>query len=316
MTERRRLGVRGPLVTRLGLGCAPIGNLYTAVDDAAAVATVDAAWEAGIRFFDTAPLYGHGLSERRLGTALAGRPRDEIVVATKVGRLLRPVDGAPPTDIFVDVPPLEPVFDFSRDAVLRSIDGSLARLGLDRLDVVHVHDPDDHAAEALRSAFPTLIELRDQGVIGAVGCGMNQTALLRRFVDEVDLDAILLAGRYTLLDQSGTDLLDACAERGVGVILGGVFNSGLLADPEGSPTYDYQPASDRLVERARELARRGTTLGVPLPAAAIQFGFGHEAVASVVIGARSAEEIVEDVELGTRSLAPGWRDALVSGPGR
>ncbi len=293
--ERRRLGRRGPAVTRLGLGCAPLGNLFRAVDPADARATVDAAWDAGIRWFDTAPLYGHGLSEQRLGEALRARPRDEVVVASKVGRTLRPVAGSPSDSPFVDVAAVEPVFDFSRDGVLASIEASLDRLGLDRLDVVHVHDPDDHADQAVAEAFPTLVELRDQGVITAVGCGMNQTALLARFVREVDLDAVLVAGRYTLLDRSADDdLFDACVTHEVGVILGGVFNSGLLADPDSAPTYDYAAAPPELVRRARRIRDVAAGFGVSLPAAAVRFALAHPAVTTVVVGARSAKEICAD----------------------
>lgn len=312
-TERRRLGTRGPMVTRLGLGCAPIGNLFAAVSDDDAHATVDAAWDAGLRLFDTAPLYGHGLSEQRLGQALRGRPRDELVIATKVGRLLVPADPRHGDSIFVDAPALAPVFDFSRDGTLRSLEASLERLGLDRIDVVHVHDPDDHADEAVAGAFPALCELRDQGVIGAVGCGMNQVALLRRFVDEVDLDVILLAGRYTLLDRSGgDDLLPVCHERGIGVIVGGVFNSGLLADPDATPTYDYGPAAPELVARARTLRDRAVAYGVPLPAAAIGFALRNEAVTSVIVGARSADEVREDVALASTAIPTElWSDLNV-----
>ena len=306
MTDpRRRLGPRGPEVTRLGLGTAPLGNLFSTVTDADSDATVSAAWDAGIRFFDTAPLYGHGLAERRLGRALDGRPRDEYVIATKVGRLLRPWSGAPPPRIFTDVPDLEPVFAYSRDDTLRSIDESLERLGLDRVDVVHVHDPDDHEADAMSGAFPALIELRDQGVIGAVGAGMNQCEMLDRFVQRVDLDCILLAGRYTLLDRSGAEvLLPRCAERNVGVVIGGVFNSGLLADPDANRTYDYVPASKSLRARARDLQKIARAGGVTLRAAALQFVLAHPAVTSVVVGARTAQEVHDDVDDASGVIPP------------
>ena len=299
----RRLGARGPAVTRLGLGAAPLGNLFSSLSDATAEATVGAAWDAGIRFFDTAPLYGHGLSERRLGRALRSRPRDEYVIASKVGRLLRPSVGESLPTVFVDAPDLDPVFAYSRDDTLRSIEESLNRLGLDRLDVVHVHDPDDHEAAALRGAFPALVELRDQGVIGAVGCGMNQWQMLDRFVARVDLDCVLLAGRYTLLDRTGADvLLPHCAERGVGVILGGVFNSGVLADPEANATYDYLAAAPEVVSRARALRAVCATHGVALGAAAMQFALAHPAVTSVVVGARSVDEVGVDVAYATTAL--------------
>lgn len=291
-------------MTRLGLGCAPLGNLFQAVADDDAAATVDAAWDAGWRLFDTAPLYGHGLSERRLGAALAGRPRDEYVLSTKVGRLLRPpAAGSTVETIFVDAPDLDPVFAYSRDAVLRSIDESLERLGVDRIDVVHVHDPDDHEQAALDGAFPALIELREQGVVGAVGCGMNQWQMLDRFVDRVDLDCVLLAGRYTLLDPSGGDeLLPHCLDRGVGVVIGGVFNSGLLADPDERATYDYASAPIHLVAQARAMAQVCTAHGVSLTAAALQFALDHPAVTSVLVGARSAAEVHSDATAAAAAL--------------
>jgi len=281
--------------TRLGLGCAPIGNLFSAVTDEDAAATVDASWAAGIRLFDTAPLYGNGLSELRLGRALAGRARDEYVLSTKVGRLLRP-SATSEGSIFVDVPAREAVFAYGADDVRRSIGESLERLGVDRIDVVHVHDPDDHEAEALDGAFPALVQLRDEGVIGAVGCGMNQWQMLARFVERVDLDCVLLAGRYTVLDRSGGDeLLPSCAERGVGVVIGGVFNSGLLVDPDLNPTYDYAAAPPEQLARARAMRDACATYGVPLVAAAVQFPLRHPAVTSVVVGARAAAEVEADV---------------------
>ena len=294
--EQRQLGPRGVQVTRIGLGCAPIGNLFAAVSDTDAAATVDAAWDEGIRLFDTAPLYGHGLSERRLGRALAHHDRDSYTLSTKVGRLLRPPTDTAPSTIFVGAPSLVPTPAFSRDDVMRSIEESLERLSLDRLDIVHVHDPDDHESEALDGAFPALIELREAGVIRAVGCGMNQAEMLGRFVERVDLDCVLLAGRYTLLDRRGADLLlPRCLERGVGVIVGGVFNSGLLIDPDLHQTYDYAPARPDVVKRARSMRAACERHGVGLAAAAIQFALNHPAVCSVVIGARSAAEVRADV---------------------
>lgn len=284
----------------LGLGCAPLGNLFTPVTDEDAAATVDAAWDAGVRFFDVAPLYGHGLAERRLGAALQGRPRDEYRVSTKVGRLL--VSGQDDGSMFAGVPPLRPVFDFSYDATLRSLDESLQRLGLDRVDVLLVHDPDDHAEEALAGAFPALRRLRDEGVVKMIGAGMNQTAMLSRFVREAAIDCLLVAGRWTLLDRSAADeLLPLCAGqpgateriegRGVEVIAGGVFNSGLLARPDAAATYDYTTAPAALVDRARAMAATCERHGVSLTAAAVQFPARHSAVATVLTGCRSADEV-------------------------
>src|SRR4051812_28436351 len=271
ISERRTLGATSVSVTRLGLGCAPLGNLYREVDDADARATVEGAWDAGVRFFDTAPLYGHGLSEVRLGAALAARASDraDAVVATKVGRVLK--TGPPGDTIFAGVPPVRPVFDFSADGVRRSLDDSLARLGLDRVDVLHVHDPDDHEEDASGGAFPALRRLRDEGVVGAIGAGMNQSAMLTRFVRDAGIDCALLAGRYTLLDQSALDdLLPAATSAGVSLICGGVFNSGLLADPRPGAPFDYAAASPSLVERARNLHAVCRRHDVPAVAAAMQ----------------------------------------------
>lgn len=297
---------------RLGLGTAPLGNLFTAVSDADADATVHSAWVSGIRTFDTAPQYGHGLAEVRLGRALAQYPRDQFVLSSKVGRVLvaPPAGASRPTTAFVEIPAVDPVFDYSRDGVLRSLDDTLTRLGVDRLDVVHVHDPDHHEAEALATAFPTLIELREQGVIGAVGCGMNQVEMLARFVEQVDLDCILLAGRYSLLDRTGAALLDECARRGVQVIAGGVFNSGLLAAPVEGATFDYAAAAPELVAAAQRLQSVCAEFGVPLPAAAVQFVLRHAAVTCALVGARSAEEIEADVAFAEVVIDPALWPAL------
>jgi D-threo-aldose 1-dehydrogenase len=312
-TLRVQLATTDVVVTRLALGTAPLGNLYTAVDDAQAAATVDAAWDAGVRFFDTAPLYGHGLAERRIGAALASRPRDEYTIATKVGRLL--IQGrTDPDTIFADVPEVAPVFDFTYDGALRSLEESLGRLGLDRVDVVHVHDPDDHEADALAGAFPALRRLRDEGVVGAIGAGMNQAPMLARFVREAGLDCVLLAGRYTLLDQSGLDeLLPLCEREGVAVIAAGVFNSGLLADPRPGATYDYAPAAEPLVRRAAEMKATCESEGVSLRAAALQFPLRHPAVSSVLVGARSAQEMAENASDFASPIPPLLWDRLAMG---
>jgi len=296
----------------LGLGTAPLGNLFSAVIDEEALATVNAAWARGVRYYDTAPQYGHGLAETRLGRALARYPRDEYRLVSKVGRVLDapPAGSTRPASAFVDLPGVDPVFDYSRDGVLRSIDDSLARLDVDRLDIVHVHDPDGHEASALATAFPTLIELRDQGVIGQVGSGMNQVAMLERFVEQVDLDCILLAGRYTLLDRTGEQLLQRCLERGVEVIAGGVFNSGLLANPSVDATFDYATAAPALVARAQRLQAVCSQFGVPLPAAAIQFASRHPAIVMTLVGARSVAEIEADIDYAEMDIDPALWEAL------
>jgi D-threo-aldose 1-dehydrogenase len=290
----------------LALGCAPLGGLYEPVPEAQARATVDAAWEAGIRMFDTAPHYGAGLSERRLGAALRGRPRDELVLSTKVGRLLLPAD-VPHAQGFAGEPPVRRVFDFSRDGVRRSLEGSLERLGLDRADLVHVHDPDDHLDQAIAEGLPALAELRDAGVVGALGAGANQPEPLARIVREADVDWVLVAGRLTLLVQSAAEeLLPLCLERGVQVIAAGVFNSGLLA---GGTTYDYRPAPPELVERARRIAAVCARHGVAVTDAAMAYPRRHAAVRAVLVGARSPQEVAEDVAGFHRPIPEAlWQD--------
>ena len=257
---------------------------------------VEAAWQAGIRFFDTAPLYGHGLAERRLGEVLRTKPRDEFVLATKVGRLLR--EGAPPdpSQSYKGVPAVNPVFDFSYDGVMRSVEESLTRLGLDRVDVLHIHDPDDHFDEALSGAYQALDRLRQEGSIKAVGAGMNQAEMPARFARAANFDCFLLAGRYTLLDRTGAhDLLPLCEERGIAIIAGGVFNSGILANPGPGATFDYRAAPADLVRQAERLRLTCARHGVELKAAALQFPLRHPTVASVLTGCRSVAEVEENV---------------------
>jgi D-threo-aldose 1-dehydrogenase len=283
-------------VTRLALGAAPLGNLFTPVGDAEARATVDAAWDAGVRTFDTAPHYGLGLSERRLGEALRDRPRDAYTLSTKVGRLLSPVEssGDDLANGFAVPATHERVWDFSADGIRRSVEESLTRLGLDRIDIAYLHDPDDHEQQAFASGYPALEQLRAEGMVGAIGAGMNQTAMLERFVRETDVDVVLLAGRYSLLDRSGGDsLLPEAERRGASVLVGGVFNSGLLADPRPGATFDYAPASQPLLERALRLKALCAEYGVPLRAAALQFPLRQEVVAGVLVGARTPAEIAD-----------------------
>jgi D-threo-aldose 1-dehydrogenase len=310
-TASVKLGRTDVTVTRLGLGCAPIGGLYEPVSEAAARAVVDRAWEHGLRLFDTAPLYGSGLSERRVGAALRDRPRDELVLSTKVGRLLRA--GREPDAAFEGAPPLAPVFDFSYDGVLRSLDESLERLALDSVDVVYIHDPDDHFDKALAGAYPALERLRDEGVVRAIGVGMNQSEMLARFARETDVDCLLLAGRYTLLDTSAlNELLPLCLDRGIAVIAGGVFNSGVLA---GNARYNYAPAEPEVLARVSRLAEICTRWDVPLSAAAVQFPLGHPAIACVLVGCRSSAEVDEDVALFELDVpAELWEELQANGP--
>jgi D-threo-aldose 1-dehydrogenase len=291
-----KLGRTDLQVTRLSFGTAPIGNLFEAVTDAAAEAALEVAWRSGIRFYDTAPLYGHGLSETRLGRFLRDKPRDSYVLASKVGRLLRSGVPSEPGQSYVDVPPVNPIFDFSYDATLRSVEESLQRLGLDRIDILHIHDPDDHYEEALSGSYRALDRLRSEGVIGAVSAGMNQWQMLSRFTREGDFDCFLLAGRYTLLDQSAfAELMPLALERGVAIIAAGVFNSGVLADPKPNARFNYQQAPPALIEKARRIAAVCARHGVPLKTAAVQFPGAHPAVPTVLIGSRSAAQVAENV---------------------
>ncbi|GGX60044.1 aldo/keto reductase [Streptomyces minutiscleroticus] len=313
------LGGTGVEVSRLALGCAALGNLYRPVTDEEARATVDAAWDAGVRTFDTAPHYGLGLSERRLGAALRERPRDAYTLSTKVGRLLVPHPGGAAGDDlahgFAVPADHRRVWDFSAGGVRRSLEASLDRLGLDRVDVALIHDPDDHAGQALREAYPALERLRDEGVVRAIGIGMNRSALPTRFLRETDIDLVLLAGRYTLLEQDGlAELLPEAAARGRSVVIGGVFNSGLLTAPRPGATYDYAPAPQPVLDRARRLAEITGRHGVPLRAAALRFPFGHPAVASVLAGARSAREVDDAVEQLRRPVPDAlWEELRAEG---
>lgn len=288
------LGGSGVPVSGLAFGGAAIGNLFTEVSDEQAHEAVTAAWERGIRYFDTAPHYGLGLSEQRLGAALKAHPRSEFTISTKVGRRLEP-SGAGGDDLancFAVPAAQRRVWDFSADGVRRTLEASLERLGLDRVDVVYLHDPDDHAEEAFREGYPALEKLRSEGVVGAIGAGMNQTEMLTRFVRDTDVDVVLCAGRYTLLDRSAlTDLLPAAVEQGVSVVVGGAFNSGLLADPQPGATYNYAQAPGELLDMALRMKEIAGRHGIGLRAAALAYCASHPAVASVLVGARSAAEV-------------------------
>jgi D-threo-aldose 1-dehydrogenase len=301
-------------VTRLGLGLAPIGGLFGTVGEAGAVDTIDAAWQAGIRYFDTAPLYGAGLSERRAGAALAGRDRSAYTLSTKVGRRL--VSGVPrEAAMWAEPTGQVPVFDFSAEGTRAAYRDSLIRLGLGRADILHIHDPDEHFAEAMAGSRRALIEMRKEGLVSAVSAGMNQSAMLTEFARTGDFDCFLLAGRYTLLDQSGlADLLPECERRGISIIAAGVYNSGILADPSPGATYEYVPASAQMLARAHAIQAVCDRHGVPLRAAALQFPFGHPAIRTVLIGARSPAEVADAVAMASTEI-PGqlWRDMVAAG---
>jgi D-threo-aldose 1-dehydrogenase len=288
--KKRRLGRTSCFVTELGMGTAPLGGLYTPVSEEVALETLEAAWASGVRLFDTAPLYGNGLSERLLGSFLKFKPREEYVLATKVGRRLR----APTLQAGEGMPP---VFDFSYDGVMRAFEESLLRLGAERVDILHIHDPDNHYRDALAGAYKALDNLRSQGAIKAVGAGMNQSEMLVRFARDGVFDCFLLAGRYTLLDQGAlAEFLPLWEERGISVIAAGVYNSGILADPRANAKFDYQDADQSLINRA------------------MQFAAAHPAVATTLTGARSPTEIEENVAAYSLAISPVvWEDLLAEG---
>lgn len=308
------LGRTGLPVTRLMFGAAPIAGLFAPVPADDARATLEAAWTSGIRAFDTAPHYGAGLSEQRLGAFLRERPRAEFVLSTKVGRRLVPADGdVEGAEGFYGTPRFSRVRDYSRDGVLASLEDSLARLGLDRIDIALIHDPDEHGAQALDGAYPALAELRAAGTVGAIGLGMNQTAMLEWFIRRADLDCVMVAGRYTLLDRGAAHtLFPLCREREVAVLAAGVFNSGVLADPSPGATYDYTAADPELIARVTRIRTLCERHGLPIGAAALQFTLAHPAVTAAVVGARSPQEVAEDTGYLAQPLPAGLLDELAA----
>lgn len=302
----------------LGMGCAALGNLYAPVSSDDALAALAAAWAGGVRFFDTAPYYGHGLSEARLGTFLNGRP--DAIIATKVGRSLAHGEAAGDTG-FVDAALARPYFDYSAGGVAAQVAESLTRLNADRVDLLLVHDlgalthGTDHPRQldvALAGAFPVLADLKRQGITRGIGLGVNEVAICLDVLAAVDLDVILLAGRYTLLEQQPLDdLLPLCATRGVRVVVGGPFNSGVLA---GDGHYDYGAVPATVAARVRALAAICARHQVPLPAAALQFPLAHPVVASVIPGVRSAAEMAANLRHFTHPIPPAlWADMKDAG---
>lgn len=296
-----RGGLKAPI---LSYGSAPIGNLFKEVSDQDAHEAVVAAWETGVRYFDTAPHYGLGLAERRLGEALAQYPRSEYLISTKVGRLLEPTDAHPGENDLADgfLVPKNFIrnYDYSGDAVKRSIEASLKRMNTDHIDIVFVHDPDDYYEQALNGAFPALSKLRDEGVIKSFGSGMNQAEMLTEFAKRTDLDVLMLAGRYTLLEQDSLDnLLPVAVEKNISIVAAGVFNSGLMSKnrPAADATYNYAPAPKELIDKVNQIADICESHGVSLPAAAAQFPLGHSAVANICLGARNRDQVERNAEL-------------------
>jgi D-threo-aldose 1-dehydrogenase len=312
-----------------GFGAAPIGNMRRILTDAAAEATVAQAWALGLRYFDTAPLYGHGLSERRVGAALRDQPRGDFLLSTKVGRLLELcAPGDEDSGIYLGAPPFKVRFDYSHDGVMRSYEASLARLGLDRIDIVYVHDIDAmthgsrQAAEARtrelidQGGWRALDELRAAGDVAAIGAGVNEWEACVRLIELADPDLFLLAGRYTLLEQDAlASLLPACTARGIGVVVGGPFNSGILATGAvPGAMYNYAPAPEPILRRTEAIEAICTRHGVRLPQAALQFPLGHPAVVSVIPGGQTPAEVADNLSLLNAPIPDRlWRDLKAAG---
>jgi D-threo-aldose 1-dehydrogenase len=308
VAQRRTIGRRGLQVTGLGLGTAPLGGLYSDLSDEQALATVAAAYEAGVRFFDTAPHYGHTKAEHRLGDALRRYPRDQFVLSTKTGRHFvprtTPYDGS---EGWQDPLPFQAIYDYTHDGILRSFEDSQQRLGIVEIDILLIHDigrvthgeknPFYWKQLTEGGGFRALDELRSAGVVKAVGLGVNEGAAILEAMADFDIDCALLAGRYTLLEQATLDdLLPACEAKGVSLLLGGAFNSGILArGVQGDLKFNYVAAPKEVIERVARLEAVCREHDVPLAAAALQFPYAHPAVATVLTGARSVEELRENV---------------------
>ena len=280
-------------LTRLSLGTAPLAGLFKSVDISESDQLIRTALDNGMNYFDTAPLYGHGLAEERLGRILSNVTKP-FVLQTKVCRVLNWVEKADPVPWFPDADPhIQPVFDYSADGIKRSLDESLKRLGVDQIDIALMHDAENHISEAINIAYPVLADLKRQGIIKAIGIGINLCDVAIEIMKNVDLDIVLLAGRYTLLDQSAQNkLLPYALERRVDITIGGVFNSGVLADPKPGATFEYLPASDEIIKKAQEIGAFLKNLGIPLTAAALQFPLRHPAVTSVLTGSRNSKELL------------------------
>ena len=324
-----RLGNGGIDFTELGFGAAPIGNLYRAICEDDAQAVLARAWDAGVRYFDTAPLYGLGLSETRLNHFLRGKPRDSYILSTKIGRHLRP---CPPEERdgigkWFDVPARREVYDYSYDGVLRSLDASLQRTGLDRIDILYAHDLDSanhrsqdalnaRLSEFMSGGYRALLELRDQGVIKAFGAGVNAWQPCQRLIERGDFDLFLLAGRYTLLEQAPLDsFLPLALQRGVGIVIGGPYNSGILATgPKPGAFYNYDPAPDHILARVTALQVVCQAHGVRLVDAAFQFPLRHPAVVSIIPGAQGVAEMDSNAA-AERAQIPAalWSDLKAQG---
>ena len=328
MIETRNIGATGIALTELGFGGAPLGLVGDLITEEEAVAVMMRAWDGGVRYFDTAPLYGHGLSEKRVGRVLRELPRDAFVLSTKVGRLLVPKEEGERVGRSHDNEPFGIRYDYSYDAAKRSVEASLDRLGLDRIDILLCHDIDSWTHgdaqpgifdAARNGALPALRELREQGVVRAIGLGVNEWQVCSRVLDVMDVDCFLLAGRFTLLEQEPLDaFLPKCLERSVSIIIGGPYNSGILTtDDRRQATYDYKPAPDGLWQKAQAIRRMCESHGVDPRAAALQYPLRHAAVAAVIPGMRAMEEVETNLDLIARDIPDAlWRDLADAGLAR
>jgi len=314
--ELRRISDTDIAVSCLGFGGASMGNMYTVARDDAAMNAIRRAIEAKIRYFDTAPMYGFGKSERLYGSVLKNQPRDSFVLSTKVGRLIKAGKPTPESEDtpFVEIDNAFSVFDYSRDGVLRSLEESRKRLGIDTIDIVYIHDPDvnDSFKQALEEAFPALADLKRQGIIGAIGAGMNQAEMLCDFAKNAEFDCFLLAGRYTLLDQIALkELLPLCQKKNISIIIGGAYNSGILATGavEGA-YYNYAPAPPEIMEKTRKIESVCTRYKIPMKAAALQFPFGHPTVVSNIPGVKTKDRFEENLSLFTYPIPADFWAAL------
>ncbi|WP_334174599.1 aldo/keto reductase [Pseudoxanthobacter sp.] len=323
-SEMRVFGRSGLLVSAFAFGAAPIGNFRKEIDDATSDAMVRRAWDAGVRFFDTSPLYGHGLSELRLGHALRWMPRDEYVISTKVGRLLKParrseIDFAPWANAAANT--LH--FDYSYDGTMRSVEDSLQRLALERIDIAFIHDVDrythgdaqpDMFRQAMDGAWRALAQLRSEGVVKAIGVGVNEWDVCQQALERHDFDAFLLAGRYTLLEQEAQEtFLPMCAARNVAVVVGGGFNSGILATGAvPGARYNYAPAPAAVMERVARIEEVCRAFAVPLPAAALQFVVAHPAIPAFCAGTRTVEQLEQNLAWFSHPIPAAFWQTLIA----
>lgn len=306
-SEQVSFGRGGLSVSRLGVGTAPLGGLFSSVPDDDVDDLMSSALDEGLTYFDTAPFYGSGSSERRVGKGLGKVPRSSFTISTKVGRILVPGASDEPTEYY-DLDPFTPVFDYTASGIRRSFESSLERLGLDSIDILYIHDPDDHLDQAISEAYPELDKMRGEGLVASIGVGTNIAEIGTRFVRETDIDVALVAGRYTLLDQIGlAEFLPEAHRRNVSVLGAGVFNSGVLVNPVPGATYNYAPASEEILHKARAIHEAIRPFGVSVATAGLQFPLRHPAVKAVLTGVRNTAELHSNIaDFDTEVPAELW----------